>query len=342
MVRRFGFASPLIIALVIASAAQDQPDPRTEPEAAATPPIIESQQEAVKIPSTPVLRDGTPIYLTLADTIRVNEVKPGDPVRFVVASNVWYRNMLLIPQGTTILGEVVQAEPAHRASRGSHLAIAVKNARLLNEVELHLRGQAELKGGAPGGLGTATDFSLRTAEASSGLSILALPVIGGFALAKKGKTQDAPTGMPVTVFVNGDIALDSPALGSLPANANCPSASTGRVHLLRPYYALSSTIYCNGIPIAKLGKNRSLDLELPQGYYRLALSAKQVVEMFVNGGEDYYLAFTATHFSTQLTPWNPELGKRVAQSLRPVEQKDYWKKGTKCTPLPEESITPAK
>jgi len=328
-------------AVAITSAYSQEDDSPASPGPLPPPTVIEELQTPIKV-SQALLAQGTPLHLRLVNTIKVQEAKAGDPVGFEVTTNLWFQDVLVIPRGTPVMGELVEAFPARRASRGSRVKIAIKTAHSLDAREIRLTANPKFRGGAPSGVGNALDATLGVGSANEVTAMgatLALPVLGVVALAKKGKNVDVPAGQMVTAFLVEDLPLDLDALRVLPPNDDRSAGSQGHVHVLRPGLGITANVYCNGIPIANLPRNHRLDLDLPQGYYRLSLSKKKPAEIFVAAGEDYYLFWIFSGFSAKLVPGDGEIGKQAATRMAPVEQKDYWTDPGKCLPLPEETAS---
>ncbi|MBZ5720860.1 MAG: hypothetical protein LAO03_10820 [Acidobacteriia bacterium] len=108
MVRLLLSACSLVLACTILSPAQDQSQPTGPPK------NIEAQKAPVKVPTVPVLADGTPVFLKLLDTVNAQEAKVGDPVKFMVTTNVRYRDLVVIPRETIVMGRVTKVQPARR------------------------------------------------------------------------------------------------------------------------------------------------------------------------------------------------------------------------------------
>jgi hypothetical protein len=318
------FACALVLTCTVFAPAQDQDGSAEPPEPTGPPSILEAQRAPVKVPTVPVLANGTPIFLRLLDTVKVEEARVGDPVRFMVTSNVRYRDLVVIPRETIVMGRVTEVRQARRMSRGSNLKIEVPNAKTLNGAGFTLRGKPRFRGEVSPGLSAANE-GMGTSEAG----ILVAPVVGTFFLAKKGTTRNAEAGARTVAFVDGDVPLDLIGLRALPPNTNQPTAVIGHVHVLG---SPQNYLYCNGIPIAKLGGGRRFTLDLPSGDYRFAFSKKKPLAVFVAAGEDYYL-------SDSLTLLEAESGKELEASLKPIKNEDFWNDASKCTPLPQEPIS---
>jgi hypothetical protein len=330
--RLLSFAYAVVLTCTIPSLAQDQDSSAATPNPTALPPTIEAQRVPVTVPAAPALANGTPVFLRLLDTVKVKEAKVGDTVKFVVTSDVRYRDLVVIPRETIVMGRVTEVQQARRMSRGSHLGIEVSNPKMLDGVELPLRGTSSVLGGVSPKLSAAADGTAIGPGANVGF--FAVPVLGTFFLAKKGTARNAEAGAPAVAYVNGDAPLDLVGLRALPPNTNPPAVGTGHLHILHPAVGLTQNLYCNGIPIAKLGRGRRLSLELPAGDYRFAFSEKKPLELFVTAGEDYYLIFDFRLLTNFLTLLNPESGEQLESSLKPVKNEDYWNNVNQCTPLP--------
>ena len=327
--RLLSFAA-VFLACSIFSVAQDQDSSAETPTG--PPPSIEAQRAPVTVSADPVLANGTPIFLRLLDTVRVTEAKVGDPVKFVVTSSVRYRDLVLIPRETIVMGRVREVQQARRMSRGSHLGIEILNPKMLDGAEIPLRQTRDVRGGVSPGLSAAADGSAVGPGADVGF--FALPVMGSLFLVKKGTTRNAEAGAPAVAYVSGDVPLSLTRLRALPPNTTSHAAGTGHVHVLHQAVGLTQNLYCNGIPITKLGRGRRFSLEIAPGDYRFAFSEKKPLDLFVTAGEDYYLVFDFRLLTNFLSLVDPESGKQLESSLKPVKDADLWNDSGKCTPLP--------
>jgi len=308
------------------------------------PTVIQSLQTPIQLPATPFLAKGTPVHLRLLNTIRMKDAKVGDAVPFEVTRNIRYQDVVVIPRGTQVLGGLTDVVLARRASRGSHVKIAIKNTHSLDAKEVQLSGAPTFQGTASPALGTAFDATMNVGGASPVTAVgatLALPVLIGIALAKKGTTLDVPEGQLVTAFVVDDLPLNLEALRVLPPNddRSAPSRGRGHVHVLRSEIGVTANLFCNGIPIANIPRKQQLELDLPQGYYRFSSGRKKPTELFVAAGEDYYLFWTFSGFTAVLEPDDGEAGEKAATRMKPVAQKNYWNDPARCTPLPVETAS---
>jgi len=246
----------------------------------------------------------------------------------------------VIPRGTQVLGGLTEVVLARRASRGSHVKIAIKNTHSLDAKEVRLSGAPTFHGTASPALGTAFDATMNVGSASPVTAVgatLALPVLIGITLAKKGTTLDVPAGQMVTAFVIDDLPLDLEALRVLPPNDDRSAPFRGHVHVLRPEIGVTANLFCNGVPIANIPRKQQLGLDLPQGYYRFSSGRKKPTELFVAGGENYYLFWSFSGFVAVLEPDDGVAGEKAATWMKPVAQENYWNDPARCTPLPVET-----
>jgi type IV secretory pathway VirB10-like protein len=100
------------------------------------------------------LRDGTRIPVRLLSFISSETSKEGDPVEFVVTTDVVANGQVLIPRGTRVLGSIVKARQARwgfSANRHARLAFAFTYTVANNGVLVRLRGPAPPRSdGRPG------------------------------------------------------------------------------------------------------------------------------------------------------------------------------------------------
>ncbi len=147
----------------------------------------------------------------------------------MITSNVQYRDLVVIPRETIVMGRFTDVRQARRMGRGPYLEIEVPNAKMLNGAGFTLRGSPRVGGEASPGLSTATDLTLHIgagSEVGAAGAILAAPVLETVSLAKKGTTRNAEAGARTVAFVNGDAPLDLIGLRALPPNTNPPTAAS--------------------------------------------------------------------------------------------------------------------
>jgi hypothetical protein len=102
-------------------------------------------QAASKPSSTTILRDGTPIPLTLKRTVSSESDQPGELVEFVLKQNLIVDSVVLLPEGTSAWGKVTAARLVDRATgRPGMLEFRLEFLKLPNGQEIPLRTVPEL------------------------------------------------------------------------------------------------------------------------------------------------------------------------------------------------------
>ncbi len=176
-----------------------------------------SQSSATAAPSKNVLEDGTPIRLTIQETISSKDAKVGQEVAFQVIDDVSVNGYTVISRGSVAKGTVTDVLPARRMGRAGKLNVNIDSVRLNDNEKVALRAVKATQGGSH--VGAMTGAMVATA-------IVFFPAAPLF-LFVKGKNITIPQGTPITSFVNGTVNLD-PARFALPVevSSGTPSASS--------------------------------------------------------------------------------------------------------------------
>jgi hypothetical protein len=102
-------------------------------------------QAASKPSSATILRDGTPIQLTLKRTVSSESDEPGELVEFVLKQNVIADDVLLMPEGASVWGEVTASRLVDRESgRPGMVEFRLESLKLSSGQEIPLRTVREL------------------------------------------------------------------------------------------------------------------------------------------------------------------------------------------------------
>ncbi len=215
------------------------------------PPPISAMQQPVRISARPILAEGTTIGLLLTREVKVKEVKPGDTVDFVLAADLWFRDTLLARRGTPVQVSVQTAEKAMWLSRGSKLALTIQSLKLLDGSLVDLSGGADYKGG----INPISKAAFSGGGKGSGIVTAGAVAIGVFGLISPGTNRNVPAGSSATAWVAKDVLLNLDSFRSLQP-ARDPLATTAKVQVVRGIWdrLKSRDVYCNGMPLAHLGK----------------------------------------------------------------------------------------
>jgi hypothetical protein len=102
-------------------------------------------QSASKPSSATILRDGTPVHLTLKRTVSSESDQPGELVEFVLKQNVVADSVVLLPEGASVWGKVTASRLVDRASgRPGMLEFRLESLKLPTGQDIPLRNIREL------------------------------------------------------------------------------------------------------------------------------------------------------------------------------------------------------
>jgi hypothetical protein len=281
--------------------AQEESPPGEAPEPRVVPPVITSMQAPIKVHTSHVLANGTPVTLRLVTGIKAKEAKVGDVAEFVLDHDFQHREILLAKEGTPVQAVVVEASKAKWLSRGSKLGIDIQGLRLLNGQTLPLRGTPTYHGGVGPAAQIGAGLVVEGAKPSSGKSSPLVPGIGPglcvlcelvfvpvtvVTLAAPGTNKNVEANAIATAFVDGDMPLNIESFRSLQPSSG---TQTAKVRIVRGHYGAwyGRDLYCNGVPLAHFPAQRKLELELQPGWYRFAINPKkEPMELFLQAGTD--------------------------------------------------------
>lgn len=281
--------------------AQEETAPGEVPEPRAVPPVITSMQAPIKVHTSHVLTDGTPVALRLVTGIKAKEAKVGDVAEFVLEHDLQQREILLAKEGTPVQAVVVEASKAKWFSRGSKLGIDIQGLRLLNGQTLPLRGTPTYHGGIGPAAQIGGGLVAEGAKPSSGKSSPLVPGIGPgpcvlceivfvpvtvVALVAPGTNQNVQANTLANAYVDGDMPLN---IESFRASQPNSGGAAAKLRIVRGRYGAwyGRDLYCNGVPLAHFPANRKLELELQPGWYRFAINPnKEPLELFLQAGSD--------------------------------------------------------
>jgi hypothetical protein len=149
-------------------------------------------------PVAAALSDATPIRLRLTRDLTFTNVKPGEMVDFEILDDLRVDGLLVIAHGARVSSSISQAEPKTRMGRGGKLGVNLDSVPLLNgeKVAVRVKKEGHAGGGteAPGG---AADAAAIVKPAEPRL------------LFAYGKGETFPEGTEITVFIDGDVKVDS-------------------------------------------------------------------------------------------------------------------------------------
>ena len=162
-------------------------------------------------PSTLKIPDGTPLRLSLMDTLNSGTNDVDDPVHFEVTEDVKTGDVITIPKGSTATGHVVEVEPKRRMGRAGKLNFTVDFVKVSDGTNLRLRASSARKG-----------------EDKTGTVIVGTVLLSPLFLIMHGKDINIPKGTQFNAYVDGDhdIALGGAPPAPLASAAGSRSSST--------------------------------------------------------------------------------------------------------------------
>lgn len=168
--------------------------------------VADSGQTAATAAAPFVLPMGTPIVVTMEDTLTSKDSKVGDRFRVTVAADVIDRGIVVIPKGTTGFGEVTFSTDKGGFGRAGILGIALRTLEL-NGKTYDLDGRYREEGKDNG--------------AATGAVMFAAGILGGVV---KGKNSTIPKGRELKAHTGEDITYSPPApaaeASAIPAPSN--------------------------------------------------------------------------------------------------------------------------
>jgi len=166
---------------------------------------------------SPPLEDGTPLRIRLSQSISSATAQVNDRINFDVLEEVKVGNLLVIPKGSIAWGTVTEAQAKRRMGRGGKLDVNIDSVRLADGEKAPLRGVKDVKGG--GHTGAMTGGMVATG--------LVMWTAAPLFLLMHGKDVTIPEGTELTVYINGDFAVDPVKFGgtAAPGGPAGPSAA---------------------------------------------------------------------------------------------------------------------
>jgi hypothetical protein len=205
------------------------------------------------------LEDGTPIRLTLQETISSKDAKVGEEVTFQVVDDVSVNGYVVISRGTVAKGTVTEALPARRMGRAGKLNVNIDSVRLNDDEKVALRAVKDAQGGSH--VGAMTVGIVATA-------IVFFPAAPLFLL-MHGKNIVIPQGTAITSFINGAVKLD-PARFAPPAQGG--TAISASAALPRKISIVSTPLGADINVDGSFIGNTPAQMDLPNGTHTITVS----------------------------------------------------------------------
>lgn len=230
--------------------------------------------------------DGFPVRIRVTEDLQPKVLKPGEEVPFVLASDLYFRTLLLAEKGHEVKAVVKGAHRPRSFGRGSQLTIQVESAILKNGDSLPLRSTPSAQGGMD-----ASMLPLQGIEGVFGATVFPpASIVSLLLLASPGTNSSIPQDAVITAFVDGNTKLDIASL--LRQQPPTPSTGTARIRVVRGIRGrhLGADLFCNGTPVAHIGAGQFLDLNLRAGWYRFSIRPDHPnVLIYAVPGRTYFL-----------------------------------------------------
>ena len=167
------------------------------------PQLIAQVLGPIKLP------DGTRVAVRLAEQLSSATAKAGDPVIFEVVEDVLVDGQVVLKQGTTARGSIVEAAPKRRMGRAGRLSYVLTETKSVDGQTVRLRATKDEKG----------DSNVTATAVTTTAVAVFVPVAAPFFLLRKGKDITIAQGTRVEGFVDGEHTIQ-------PTTTEQPAAST--------------------------------------------------------------------------------------------------------------------
>ena len=230
------------------------------------------------------LEDSTPVMLRTKQDLSSATVKVGDRVPFRVVKDVRVADLIVIPRGAGAWGLVTAVQPKRRKGRPGSLDIAIQSVQLLTGGNAPLRAEQHSEGKSRD-VGKMADIPGAAIVSFGELVPYVL-----FSMLEKGKDAYLAAGTAFTAYLNGDVVLDRIALERIqPAPVQRKGPATVTIFRAETGMRFQLPVYCGKVALAKLPHSAYLKIQLPTGKYFFRSSDKQVVEVRLEEGQEFYL-----------------------------------------------------
>ncbi len=140
------------------------------------------------------LEEGTQVRLKLMEAISSGTAQNGQVVSFEVLDEIRVNDQVVIAEGATAWGTIIDAEENKRFGRAGKLAIRIDYVKATDGSKIPLRANAEKRGAGKG---------VSTGVAVAVTALVFWPAAPLFML-RKGKNAEIPRGFHLQAFVDGD------------------------------------------------------------------------------------------------------------------------------------------
>ena len=288
---------------------------------------------------TLTIPDGTPVELRFAQTIRrkaavdppnrpntpaIDDVRPGDTVRLIVAVNLRVEGRVVIVKDAIAHATVTAGTSSFYTRREpgeTGLFLRLETVTGIANTEIPLRGSK--KGGQE-------PFYARIRNDHGGTVvypakiprfIAGLPQVGD--TPAFGESSWIPAGARLTAFVHGPVQLDRKAVEE--AQAQLPAG--GAAALVTMYRVKDSnhghpSVSCDGELVAEVGEQQFVIQELTPGAHTCQVEGGKPMPITASGGEEYFLRLHASGKNWELKRVEPSEGQAAIATAQMVLKSD--------------------
>jgi hypothetical protein len=195
--------------------------PREEhaiPATAKTPaPVTAARLNSAQVPASGsiMIPSGTRISCRLEQTISSATADEGQQVQLVVTEDVKAGDVLLVAQGSPVVGTIVQSLAKRRMGRTGKLDFSIDKVRATDGKFIPVRYSLNKKEGG--------SHAVSTGVMTAGAAVLFFPA-APFFLLRKGKDVNINKGMVFEVFTDEDHSLAASPVASVPASGQIVNA----------------------------------------------------------------------------------------------------------------------
>lgn len=225
-----------------------------------------------------VLAEGTAINVVTAQEITSKDAKPNDPVSFTVAEDLTINGQVIVRKGTAAVGSVINAEKGGYLGKSGKLGVQVESTQTVDGQPLRLRAAKGKEGN------------------DKTNSVMALSMISGLFLLKKGGDAKIPAATPVTVYVAEEkhFRVDgSNLVAVVPATPIVADTTEAIVYIYRPGKyagkALEPSVFVDDTELARMDNGRYFALKMKPGKHIVHMTDdKKGYAIDMGPGQTYY------------------------------------------------------
>ena len=225
-----------------------------------------------------VLAEGTAINVVTAQEITSKDAKPNDPVKFTVAEDLTISGQVIVRKGTPAVGSVINAEKGGYLGKSGKLGVQVESTQTVDGQQLKLRAAKGKEGN------------------DKTNSVMALSMISGFFLLKKGGDAKIEAATPVTVYAAEErhFRVDGGNLVAIvPETPVAADTTEATVYIYRPGKmagkALEPSVFVDDTELARMDNGRYFALRLKPGKHIVHMTDdKKGYAIDMGPGQTYY------------------------------------------------------